>query len=513
MRAFGNFGSSSWAVGGLLVILSAGLTVLNTDFHEPPRGDGVGYAVLGASMAEGRGYREIDKPDQPRHAHFPPGYPAILAVVWLAAGRSEAVAHGVSIVATVLAVLLAWRWFRSLYRPGLAVGLALALAFNWTWARIGGEILSEPVYQFWQMLALVIAGELSRRGGMGKAIALGLVLGAATLTRYVGVCLALAIAVDLALQRRFREVFVSGLLAALVMLPWVVWMALTERSTHLELLPGGGGLVSTIAQQSLFYLRRIPDQIVGPFVEVGTIYRRSGPVVVAVHVWAVLATGLVLAGWLRCLRVGRLVGPRRLDGASKARFSHPSRRRIVSLWGFLTLALLLIWPFTEAGRFLVPLVPALVVGAVEGVTGVLARVKLRRRARRWAVAAVVAVSMPYSAYAVLSHRAEIARQGYEPFDEACRWLSGSGRAFGLVLTKHPAEVYWQTGRQGYTPQKVKFEDPTVLDRLGIAYVLVEPGPSTDPLRRFVEANAADSSRVKTTGNRPEFRVYAVGSSP
>lgn len=60
---------------------------------------------------------------------------------------------------------------------------------------------------------------------------------------------------------------------------------------------------------------------------------------------------------------------------------------------------------------------------------------------------------------------------------------------------------------------MKFEDPTVLDRLGIAYVLVEPGPSTDPLRRFVEANAADSSRVKTTGNRPEFRVYAVGSSP
>ncbi len=117
MKALRRLASNPWAAGGLLVVLTAVATTLNTDFPKPPRGDGVGYAILGASLAEDRDYREIDKPDQPRHAHFPPGYPLVLAGVWSAAGRSEPAAHAVSIVATVLAVLLSWRWFRSLYAP------------------------------------------------------------------------------------------------------------------------------------------------------------------------------------------------------------------------------------------------------------------------------------------------------------------------------------------------------------------------------------------------------------
>ena len=50
------------------------------DFTAPPRYDGAGYAVLARSLAEGSGYRAIDHPDRPRHAHFPPGYPLLLAL-------------------------------------------------------------------------------------------------------------------------------------------------------------------------------------------------------------------------------------------------------------------------------------------------------------------------------------------------------------------------------------------------------------------------------------------------
>ncbi len=390
MKALRRLASHPWAAGSLLVVLTAVATTLHTDFAKPPQGDGVGYAILGASLAEDRDYREIDKPDKPRHAHFPPGYPLVLAGVWSAAGRSEPAAHAVSIVATVLAVLLSWRWFRSLYAPLPALGLSLALALNWTWTRLGGDILSEPVYQCWQMLALLLAVRVGRMGGIPGAVALGLALGGATLTRYVGAPLAAAVAIDLGLRGRFREAVVSTLFASLMLLPWLIWMQRAGQSTHLGLLPAGTSLLSTIAHQSLFYLQRIPDQIVGPFVEVGTIYRRSAPIFVAVHLWAVLATGLILYGWIVSLRRpgavfacldrvplvvldqcsentgrGRPVAPRKKPLQP---VGNRHRRRVVALWGLATLALLLVWPFTEAGRFLVPLVPALLVGAVEGLS-------------------------------------------------------------------------------------------------------------------------------------------------
>ena len=63
------------------------------DLSSPPRYDGAGYAVLARSLAEGRGYRAIDHPDEPLHTHFPPGYPAFLALVRTAAGPSAYASH------------------------------------------------------------------------------------------------------------------------------------------------------------------------------------------------------------------------------------------------------------------------------------------------------------------------------------------------------------------------------------------------------------------------------------
>ena len=67
----------------ILVTCMAAVSIrLNTDLSAPPRFDGAGYAVLGESLVSGRGYREINEPDSPRHDHFPPGYPAALALIW-----------------------------------------------------------------------------------------------------------------------------------------------------------------------------------------------------------------------------------------------------------------------------------------------------------------------------------------------------------------------------------------------------------------------------------------------
>ena len=169
----------------------------NTSLHAPPRFDGAGYAVLAEALANGQGYRDIALPEPTRHTHFPPGYPAALAVLWKTAGRSVAAAHLFSCACTAAAIFLAWLWFRCIYPPRVALILGLALAVNWTWGRHGGAILSEPMFLFLGQLALLAAVRAGRSGGIGSGVILGTLLAACVLTRHVGIALAGALMVDL----------------------------------------------------------------------------------------------------------------------------------------------------------------------------------------------------------------------------------------------------------------------------------------------------------------------------
>jgi hypothetical protein len=466
---------------------------LNAELSAPPRFDGAGYAVLGEALAEGRGYREIDRPGSPRHAHFPPGYPAALAVLWKATGRSAAAAHLFSAACTVAAVLLAWHWFRTIYPPGPALILGLSLALNWTWGRTGGAIQSEPFYTVWEMLAVFATIRAGRRGGNGDGIVLGFTLAACILTRHIGVCLAVASAIDLGLRGRWRALGAAGLTTAALVFPWIGWLAVVRRNTQVGLLMQEG-LAARVARQGLFYLQRFPDQVTGPIVEVGTVFRRSTPLTIVVNLWMALAAVVLLWGWARTLR--------------------SPRRRLAGLIGFTTLGLLLVWPFTEAGRFLIPLMPFVLVGATEGLAALLARVA-PGRARGWAAGIVLAASIPYAAYAVATGRAEAQHRTHADYDAACRWIAQQTAHPGLVLARHPGEVFWQTGRQAIPPEPAGPEAvDRLIDRFGIVYLLVDDvryaNAAPNPLSRYVEwaphrlALAWDRSH-----GAPSVRIYEV----
>ena len=170
----------------------------------------------------------------------------------------------------------------------------------------------------------------------------------------------------------------------------------------------------------------------------------------------------------------------------------------------LTLGLLLFWPYTEAGRFLVPLIPCLLIGALEGLIG-LARlgaplvgihVSNRRIARNAAVLILIA-SLPYSTYSALMGRSRARDAGSRQFDLACAWLKEHGNRPGPVLTRHPGEVYLQTGRQALeasTSERPGDADASpdaidgLIDRINVAYLLIDEERYThappSPLNRF-----------------------------
>jgi len=486
-------GGHSWRFGVLLVAVATVAAGGSTDFRAPPRFDGAGYAVLAEAITSDRGYREVDRPDAPRHAHFPPGYPAALAALWWMTGRSAAWAHGLSLVCTAAATLAFWRWFRSLYAPNVAAALGLALACNWTWGRTGGAIQSEPFFLLLEAVALRAAGRAGRRGGFRPGVSLGAVMAACVLTRHVGVALAAAAGLDLVMRRRWSTLAAAGLTWLVLMLPWVAWLTSVRTHTQAGLMTGDG-LAGRVLSQGLFYLQRLPDQLTGPFVEVATVFQRRGAVTATADVWAILASGLLVMGGMRSVRT--------------------PRRRLAGLTLLTTLAVLLVWPFTEAGRFLIPLVPCLLVAATEGLATVAARLRVRRP-RAVAATALLAVALPYSTYALATRRAEAQRRTHAGFDAACAWLARGATVAGPVMTRHPGEAYWQTGRHALgpssgTPEAVARD----VDRFGVAYLLVDEeryaNAPANPLAGFVRAFPGRAREVwARDAGRSAVRVFEV----
>ena len=428
---------------------------------------------------------------------FRPDIRRALALVWLSVGRSVAAAHVFSLLCTVAAVLLAWRWFRTIYPSGPAFILGLALAVNWSWGRSGGSIQSEPLYLVWELLAVLIVVKARHRDRFATGIVLGVALAACALTRHVGLCFAAAVIVDLGLRRQWRTVRTALPVALVLILPWVIWLSAVRTNTQVGYL-AQKSLVGRIPGQALFYIQRLPDQITGPFVEVATVFGRSPKIAVLANLWAAAATGIIVWGWISTLRT--------------------PRRRLAGLAALITLALLLIWPFTEAGRFLFPIVPFLLVGATEGLARIMSFAKLRR-SREWACGIVLALSMPYAVYAVATGRAHAGRLTHADFDAACQWIDQNATRPGPVLTRHPGEVFWQTGRQAVAPDSPGPEAvDQLVDRLGASYLLIDEdrfaNESSSPLSGYVMRYPAKVSLVwSRSRGAASIRIFEVASSP
>lgn len=467
---------------------------LNIDSTSPPRYDGAGYAVLAESLLTGQGYREIDHPAAPRHAHFPPGYPACLAAVWCLTGRTIVAAHILSLGCVILATLLGWVWFRRMYAPVTAGLLGMSLAVNWTWTRVAGAVQSEPLFLVLELSTILVATRTARRGGLAAGMLLGSLLAACVLTRHVGLALAAAVGLSLITERRLKTC--STLIPTLVILlfPWFVWLIVVRENTQVALV-GRDRLDTLIPALTRFYVQRIPDQLTGPFVEVATVFQRARVVSLLANTWAILATTLLLIGLLRSVT--------------------SPRRRLAGLVALTTLALLLVWPFTEAGRFLIPLVPCLLVGATEGLARLLVWLRpALRQPRACAAFLVLAASTPYSAYAVVSGRSAALRHGQAGFDAACTWLKEANHP-GTVLTRHPGEVYWLSGRKALSPPETSSESTTrLIEQWNVAYLLVDDeryaNAPENALARFVQQNP---ERVRLVWSRDAgsttIRIYEV----
>jgi hypothetical protein len=205
--------------GTALVALAVRLLVVawaGTRF--PPAHDGVRYDALASRLAEGLGYT-WRWPDGAvtAVAHYPVGYPGLLALAYAALGRSVVSAGVLNACLGALAAFAVHRLASSAAPKPFPLVAGLAMALHPGLVLYTTSIMTEGATAALLAVAAWLAAGSARSPSRIRLAAIGLVLGAAGLVRPQSLVLAPLLG---ALAARWRGAAAATLAAGIVCAPW-----------------------------------------------------------------------------------------------------------------------------------------------------------------------------------------------------------------------------------------------------------------------------------------------------
>jgi 4-amino-4-deoxy-L-arabinose transferase-like glycosyltransferase len=462
-----------WALGALVVLISA--AVVGTAFTSVPHtgGDNAGYIALAHGLLVDGSYTDVFDPQGLRHTKYPPVFPALLALLIAFGARTWVVLKMAAAVPTVVAVGFTYAWAERRVGQLPAFGLALLLALSSGIVYYSHWVLSDPLF-----LALTVASlfALSRavvedeneQPSLGWLVAGVVTAGLAYFTRSAGLPLIVAILGWLALSRRWRALFVSAFGTGIPMFLW--WLrgrgeGVAQYGTEFWMVnpydPAQGtigllGLMPRIMENASSYVfQHGPTGVVGT----GT---------TGLALLGVVLTAAAVTGWLLSCR--ERIGP-------------------TELFFPLYAGLILVWPAVWGGdRFALPLYPVVFLYGFVALREVTRRlptlagppvsalvllVMLLPAAGSWldgnrqnaACEAIAKEGGPWSCYGP--------RIGY--FVMAASWTSTGLPAGVAVLSRKPRHFYLLSG---HPSRAFPFEENAgahlaLADELGARYVLVD----------------------------------------
>lgn len=302
---------------GLALLLGLACAVPLLNAYLVPSGDNATYLVLGQALSTGQGYRMISDPNRPPMALYPPGYPAVLALVLTVTGTQDNLpaailpAKFVSLTIYVGVVLLTFALFA---RRNTWLGLATALlvAINPHVLYFAVELSTELPFLLLTLAAMLLFARRAHQD-VRPALVLGvaLLLALGFYVRSVALVVALALAFFLSLERQFRSAALLLLVVGLLALPWFVYSSsLPSTGTSVGLGRGYfalyfstdpygttratfGDWVARVVQNLRIYALDIwPDVLFPHALSVGRLLPGVGVVV------GLLLSAVVLLGWV-----------------------------------------------------------------------------------------------------------------------------------------------------------------------------------------------------------------------
>lgn len=198
------------------------------------------YLVLAEGFATGRPFRLVSDPSSPVHTEYPWGYPLIvLAPVWPHLGPDPMALALTSPL--LLAVLMACLYavLRNYYPWTTSAALLAIMAINPAISGLAARIGSDLPYLLATSITVLVGLRLLRRSNLGLALSLGVAAALATMIRYHGVTLAVAVIAWVLLRLGGRRSTVTG----------ATWAALVALSAAAVGSQGVVSLQGTAAAQ------------------------------------------------------------------------------------------------------------------------------------------------------------------------------------------------------------------------------------------------------------------------
>ena len=516
-------------LGAIALILAVlAVYLLRVDHVAGIIGDDAWYVVLAKGIAEGSGPRLISSAGtQFVSTVYPPGFPAILSLVFLISPQFPAnmlLLKGLSIAAMIGVGVLTFRYaehYRALPR---AVALAVAVATVLTPALVflaTSTLMSEPVFLFIQLAAVVLIERTSRaaddRSALVIAVLAGVIAAVAFLTRTAGMTVAAAGLFYLARERRWRSAAVFGSAAALCVVPWLLY-ARANAPTRAELVDHGGLMAIPYADQfwtteagtitaPLASADMLPGRVADNVANVSV--RDVGGIFIPLLFRSPSESGLEVLGLgppakekLLTPSMGQALGTKIvslvLTLVAVVGFVAACRRRLTVAEPLVVMALgmIVLWPFWTF-RFVLPLVPFLLIYFVFGVETIGSWIGRLHRSIAPAPYSVARIFlfvliglhvMDHSQYIALSYGDVYGGQWKSEavgIYQVTDWIREHPTPSGVVAADNPALVYLYTGRRtvAIDSYDASYDDKwNRWRRMGVRYVvsLVHGLPLVDP---------------------------------
>jgi MFS family permease len=345
------------AVAAVPIAMHAVLAWVVRVRHLGTGNDDAVYLLLARALREGH-YRELFYVGNPLHSQYPPGYPALLALLGAPSDGSFDLVSAVNSLLSCTALALLFDVIRRWSVP-LAVVAVAVLALNPSLVQASSRVQSEPLFMAAVMLALWALRPSAQARHRWIAIA---AIIAAALTRSAGVALVAGMFVHFLLAREWKNGLILVLVSALTIVPWIGWTVLAPKkilgrsyiADALATLPRDArsepaadttqsSEIGTPSRAVVFaraFVRRFGENT-------PAYLTRTLPTILAIP--TIEGTRLDNAAWLLAMLVALVAGV----VAAMRRW----RAAVLTLAAYA--ALLLIWPYV-IGRFVTPLLPVLV---------------------------------------------------------------------------------------------------------------------------------------------------------
>lgn len=422
----------AWALASMLLALHAMLAWIA---RAPGifSGDDVVYLLLARSLRSFR-YEELFRVDHPVHRMYPPGYPALLSAWSAIGGERFDWLVWVGIGSSVVSLLLVFIVVKRKWGSALALSCLAALAFNAALIESSGWLASEAPFTMFALAALYALTRENERLAVPLACAAAI---AAALTRTVGVTLIAAIAVVWLWRGQYRQAAAFASVAALTVGAWLLVSAaapeqVVGRSYFAD-------FSTTFDGNSVLHrvVTRLPDKL-----QYLPALSQQTP--------AALIPGTSIDN----IAAMAVVGVACLVGVVALARDWPMAAAYLASYA----ALLAVWPWTQA-RFLLPLLPLIVVSIVVGAWRVATRLTPRwGLAAAGLLAAVTAVNGLNNTLEIVRIRRSCDRTGLFPsaacvpvrfaaFFDGARYVDEHVPRDAVFVSGRASALYHFTGRR------------------------------------------------------------------